>query len=139
MSFKVQKRLNGFLLLIRMIQSYNMKKIWNLPAASTNIIFGIIARKIIVLVGFLVYILIEKSLLNYGAFVNLYLLYHMEKLQMKEVLLWTRKIYNKSHWLVKEWCLIIWKCNMLLAFMNTPYQIHLYLNVKVGVSNMFNF
>ena len=54
--------------------------------ARGNIIFWIIVRKIFVLVSSLVYILIEKSLINYGTFVNLYSRYHGNRLQLKEVL-----------------------------------------------------
>ena len=52
---------------------------WNLPTASTNI-FGIIVGKIIVLMGSFVHILIKKTLLNYGTFVNLHSLYHIDNL-----------------------------------------------------------
>ena len=57
-------RWSWFLLLMQMIQNYNMKNFWNLPTAGRNIIFWIIVRKIIILISSLVYILIEKSLIR---------------------------------------------------------------------------
>ena len=35
--------------------------------------------------------------------------------------------------------MIMWQWNMLVVIMNTAYQIHLYLNVKVHMPDMFNF
>ena len=82
-------RWSGFLLLMQIIENYNMKNFWNLPTASTNIIFWVIVRKIIVLISSLVHILIVKNSINYRTFLNLHSLYHRNKLQLKEVLVWT--------------------------------------------------
>ena len=46
---------------VQIIQNYNIKNFLNLPTASTNIIFRIIVRKIIVLISSLVYILREHA------------------------------------------------------------------------------
>ena len=51
--------------------------------------FWVIVRKIIVLISSLVHILIVKSSINYRTFLNLHSLYHMNRLQLKEVLVWT--------------------------------------------------